>query len=181
MSRASSPGPTTWSGASSPGPGGAVLDVGCGPGRMVEEAVRAGRRALGVDVSPAAVASVTGRGLPAHEGSVYEWVPGEGTWDVVLLLDGNIGIGGDPQALVARCVELATRRGCLVVEVARDRSRFRRFSARVASPAVGLSQPFPWAEVGADAMADVARPAGWGPVREVVRRDRAFVVLAALS
>ena len=39
---------------------GPVLDLGCGPGRMVRAALLAGRPALGVDVSPAAVRRVGG-------------------------------------------------------------------------------------------------------------------------
>ncbi len=36
-----------------------------------------------------------------------------------------------------------------------------------------------WAEVGADALRPAASEAGWRPVREVHRRRRTFVVLAA--
>ena len=33
-------------------------------------------------------------------------MPGEGAWDTVLLADGNIGIGGDPAALLRRCAQM---------------------------------------------------------------------------
>ncbi|MGG5258151.1 methyltransferase domain-containing protein [Phycicoccus avicenniae] len=156
---------------------GSVLDVGCGPGRMVAEALARGRRALGVDVSPASVHLATSRGLPVHHGSVFAPVPGAGGWDVVLLLDGNVGIGGDPVALFGRCRELATGTGLLVVETAEDRWHDRRYTARVSAPCGRGSDAFPWAEVGADALAAPARAAGWRRVGEVHRAHRTFVVL----
>lgn len=156
---------------------GSVLDVGCGPGRMVAEAGRTRRVALGVDVSPESVRLATDRGLPVLLGSVFEDVPGAGSWEVVLLLDGNVGIGGDPVLLLRRCSELASATGSLVVETARERHRDRRFTARVSSPASGGSGRFPWAEVGADALVAAADRAGWRRAREVRRRHRTFVVL----
>lgn len=156
---------------------GSVLDVGCGPGRMVAEARRTRRVALGVDVSPEAVRLASDRGLPVHLGSVFEDVPGAGTWEVVLLLDGNVGIGGDPAGLLQRCAELASPTATLVVETARDRHRFRRFTATVTSPVSGGSGRFPWAEVGADALVAAAARSRWRPVREVRRRQRTVVVL----
>jgi SAM-dependent methyltransferase len=157
---------------------GSVLDVGCGPGRMVAEALRAGRRALGLDVSPGSVRLVAERGLPVHLGSVFDDVPGAGSWDVVLLLDGNVGIGGDPAALLRRCADIGSPGARLVVETAEERGRDRRFTARVSTPGAADSAGFPWAEVGADALLAPATHAGWRPVREVRRRGRSFVVLA---
>ena len=156
---------------------GSVLDVGCGPGRMVAEARRTRRVALGVDVSPESVRMAADRGLPVHAGSVFDDVPGAGTWQVVLLLDGNVGIGGDPAVLLRRCAQLASRAGCVVVETAHERHRDRRFTARVSSPGSGGSGHFPWAEVGADALVTAAGRSGWAPAREVRRRRRTFVVL----
>ncbi|SCE54965.1 Methyltransferase domain-containing protein [Streptomyces sp. DfronAA-171] len=73
---------------------GRVLDVGCGPGRLVAELAGRGRTALGVDVSEAAVAHTGRLGGRAVRRSVFEPLPGEGRWGTVLLMDGNIGIGG---------------------------------------------------------------------------------------
>jgi SAM-dependent methyltransferase len=157
---------------------GSVLDVGCGPGRMVAEALRVRRRVLGVDVSPGSVWLAAGRGLPVHLGSVFGEVPGAGSWDVVLLLDGNVGIGGDPAALLRRCADLGSPASRLVVESAGQRGLDRRFTARVSTPGAGDSDGFPWAEVGADAVVATAWVTGWRPVREVRRRGRSFVVLA---
>lgn len=156
---------------------GSVLDVGCGPGRMVAEAHRRGRAALGVDVSPASVRVAEARGLPVHLGSVFGPVPSAGTWDVVLLLDGNVGIGGEPTELLRRCRQIASATAALVVETSPERHRYHRFTARVTSSRGHGSDAFPWAEVGADALLGPARDAGWCRSREVRRRRRTFVVL----
>ena len=75
---------------------GPVLDVGCGPGRFVSALTDRGIAALGVDIAETAVALARGRGLAAMVRSVFSDLPGEGRWPTVLLMDGNIGIGGDP-------------------------------------------------------------------------------------
>lgn len=127
---------------------GPLLDVGCGPGRMVRAALRLGIVALGIDVSPAAVEVARRDGLPVLERSVFDALPREGAWQTVLLVDGNIGIGGDVDALLARCAELIGADGEIVVEVHADADRDRRFTARVVDADGLASAEFPWAEVG---------------------------------
>jgi hypothetical protein len=117
--------------------------------------------------------------LASTRGSVFDPVPGAGRWDVVLLLDGNIGIGGDPGVLLSRCREVASPTSVAVVGTSPDRHHHRRYTARVSSSGGRGSDAFPWAEVGADALRPAASEAGWRPVREVHRRRRTFVVLAA--
>ena len=73
-----------------------MLDLGCGPGRLVVELARQGRQAAGVDTSRVAVRLARKAGATALCRSIFDPVPGEGGWDSVLLADGNIGIGGDP-------------------------------------------------------------------------------------
>ena len=90
---------------------GSTLDVGCGPGRLCAALARRGRTVLGVDVSAEAVRQARRRGAPAMRGDVFAALPGEGRWNHVLLADGNIGIGGDPCALLARCVSLMAADG----------------------------------------------------------------------
>ncbi len=48
--------------------------------------------------------------------SVFDRVPGAGRWRTALLLDGNIGIGGDPAALLRRVAELLRRDGTVLCE-----------------------------------------------------------------
>ncbi len=94
-----------------------VLDVGCGPGRHVLALAERGVVALGIDITPAALDLARRRGAPVLARSVFERVPGAGRWATVLLLDGNLGIGGDPAALLARAVALLRPGGVLLVEL----------------------------------------------------------------
>ena len=80
---------------------GAVLDArAAGPGRLVGELTRQGREAAGIDTSRVAVRLARSGGATALCRSIFDPVPGEGGWDSILLADGNIGIGGDPAALL---------------------------------------------------------------------------------
>ncbi len=71
-----------------------------------------------MDVSPEAVDRTIRAGGAALCRSVFDPLPKEGEWGTVLLMDGNIGIGGDPAALLRRTAELAAPGGLLVVETA---------------------------------------------------------------
>jgi len=137
-----------------------VLDIGCGPARMVRAAVDRGLGALGVDVSVTAVAMAVDAGLPVVAGSVFDALPGEGTWDVALLLDGNIGIGGDPTALVARASSVVAPTGSVVVETAADPAADVAYDAQVVDEQGRASATFPWAEVGREALGRHAAAAG---------------------
>lgn len=157
---------------------GSVLDVGCGPGRMVRAALDAGHVALGVDVSPTAVRIAQRRGIPVWQGSVFDAVPREGRWDAVLLFDGNIGIGGDPPALLNRCRELLRPGGLLLVETHPDSLRDRRFRGVLADATGATGAPFPWAEVGRHPLRRYARDERLLPVRERRAGDRWFAEYA---
>ena len=82
--------------------GSATLDVGCGPGRLARALLAAGIACTGVDVAPAAVALARARGAEVLHASVHDPVLDGTRWSTVLLADGNIGIGGDPVALLRR-------------------------------------------------------------------------------
>ena len=56
-----------------------VLDLGCGPGRHLAALRAAGKRGLGVDLSPVAVRLARGRGADAINGSLWSQVPRAGT------------------------------------------------------------------------------------------------------
>jgi len=127
---------------------GPVLDIGCGPGRMVRAALGLGMQALGLDVSPAAIAMAGKLGGVYHEGSVFEPVPGEGTWQTALLVDGNVGIGGNVPALLARCRHLLAASGEIVVELHNDPRREEHYLGEVVDSHGGTSAVFPWAEMG---------------------------------
>lgn len=136
-----------------------VLDVGCGPGRHAAALARSGVRALGIDTSAAAVHAARRRGATAIQVSVFGPVPDPGRWATLLLLDGNIGIGGDPVRLLRRMGELAAPGGRVLVEVGRPGSGSRRFRARVHHNG-GVGPGFPWASVGATEIPTIAHVAG---------------------
>jgi SAM-dependent methyltransferase len=149
-----------------------ILDVGCGPGRMLEAARSARREALGVDVSPASVAIAASRGLQAIRRSVFDPIPDEGSWGAVLLLDGNIGIGGDPGELLERCAALVRPAGRVVIETHARRRRDRRFEGIIVGVDGATSLPFRWAEVGASPLRTYAGVAGFRLLREWRARGR---------
>lgn len=139
---------------------GPVLDIGCGPARMVRAAVDRGLTVLGLDVSPTAVAMAREAGLPVAGGSVFDPLPREGQWNLALLLDGNVGIGGDPTALLTRCAEILTTTGSIVVETAPEASLDDSYEAHVVDDQGHASATFPWAEVGREALHRHARLSG---------------------
>ncbi|WP_327418492.1 hypothetical protein [Streptomyces sp. NBC_01233] len=88
---------------------GRVLDIGCGAGRLVEALTGRGREVLGIDVCPCAVITTVCRGGSAVSRSVFDPLPDEGRWGTALLIDGNIGIGGDPRRLLRHVRALVHR------------------------------------------------------------------------
>jgi hypothetical protein len=83
------------------------------------------------------------------ERSVFDRVPGAGRWATALLLDGNAGIGGDPEALLRRVASLLRPAGTILVEVEEPGVAGGQLQARIETPA-RFSSWFPWARVGVD-------------------------------
>ncbi len=81
---------------------GPTPDVSCGPGRLAAAVAWRGMPVLGVDISRAAVGMARARGVSALRRSVFDGLPGEERWQTALLVDGNVGIGGDPVWLLSR-------------------------------------------------------------------------------
>jgi SAM-dependent methyltransferase len=151
---------------------GPVIELGCGPGRLVVSLAEAGVDALGVDSSPAALALARQWGAAVVDADVFGPLPGEGRWATCLLFDGTIGIGGDPARLLARCRQLLGPRGRVVAEVGAPGTGWRRLTAWFERDDVdgpgdrpgdgrGVGPTFDWAVVGADAIADLAGRAGF--------------------
>jgi SAM-dependent methyltransferase len=173
---------------------GAVLDVGCGPGRLVAELAARGRPALGIDVSEAAVAHTLRLGGQALRRSVFEPLPGEGRWNTALLVDGNVGIGGDPAALLRRMSQLLDPGGLLIAETVPDVDVDERVSVHIVrSPHTrvtdshgdnhradshGAAGPaFPWARLSTPALLRHATRAGWRPDGQWATGGRSFAAL----
>ncbi|MEU8850220.1 methyltransferase domain-containing protein [Streptomyces sp. NPDC048564] len=156
---------------------GAVLDVGCGPGRLVAALGRQGRRVLGIDVSEVAVACTLRLGGPALRRSVFDSLPGEGRWGTALLIDGNIGIGGDPAALLDRMAQLLAPGGLLIAETVPDLDLDERVHVHVTDAGGATGTPFPWARLGTPALLRHAERADWSAVGQWMTGGRSFVAL----
>ncbi|GHG89657.1 class I SAM-dependent methyltransferase [Streptomyces lanatus] len=160
---------------------GAVLDVGCGPGRLVAALGRQGRRVLGVDVSAVAVDRTRRLGGPALRRSVFERLPGEGRWGTVLLIDGNVGIGGDVAALLDRMAQLLAPGGLLVVETVPELDLDERVRVHVTDARGATGVTFPWARLGTPALLRYAERAGWCAVEQWTAGGRSFTALRLQS
>lgn len=137
---------------------GPVLDIGCGPGRHLLALARRGVACLGIDVTPSAVRLARSRGATVVEGSVFGHVPGGRVWATALLLDGNIGIGGDPVALLARVTSVIRPCGRILVELGPPGTSGAAELARVEHDAC-MGPWFAWAAVGASCIGAIAAEA----------------------
>ncbi|MFE2430491.1 methyltransferase domain-containing protein [Streptomyces sp. NPDC059373] len=155
---------------------GPVLDIGCGPGRLVAALAAYRLPALGVDVSPAAVARTRGAGGAVLRRSVFDRLPAEGRWATALLVDGNIGIGGDPRALLTRVRELVSAGGSLLAEAA-PYDVDERLTVRVQDARGHHGRDFPWARLGPAALRTAAATTGWAVAGEWAVEGRRFAEL----
>ena len=156
---------------------GPVLDLGCGPGRFVEALASRGVPVLGVDLSRAAVDQTRLRGASALVRDVHERLPAEGRWGTVLLADGNIGIGGDPLALLQRCRDLLRPGAVALGAKSADPHEDRRTTVTLHGPSGRRSHAVPWAVVGTQALVELAARAGFVAVEDWRVSGRSFVML----
>ncbi|WSA90085.1 methyltransferase domain-containing protein [Micromonospora sp. NBC_01796] len=160
---------------------GPTIDLGCGPGRLTLALAQRGLVALGVDISAEAVRLTRNRGVAALRRDVFDPLPGEGRWAHALLVDGNIGIGGDPARLLRRCAALIAADGTLVVEVEPPGAGLSRGQAYVLSGSLREGQQagpaFRWARVGVEALDATANAAGFRSVHSFRSGPRWFAEL----
>jgi SAM-dependent methyltransferase len=153
-----------------------VLDLGCGPGRMVRALIRSGRAALGVDISAVAVDVCCAGGGPALRRRITDRLPAEGRWGTALLLDGSLGIGGDVRGLLSRCRELLGPGGVVLCEVdpIGERHQVRQIVLRSGAES---SPPLPWARVGTVELVRLASLVGLEVDEQWTSHGRVFVAL----
>ena len=162
--------------ASATGP---VLDIGCGPGRIVEALADHRLMCLGIDISATAVAMTCERGHNALQRDIFVRVPAEGRWATAVLLDGNIGIGGDPCALLARVHDVLAPGGRVLVEADVDIWADDALIVRFLHGGAPVGPRFPWARVGVDALRRHAASTGFTITRIDHNRGRTFAELTA--
>lgn len=159
---------------------GPTLDIGCGPGRLTAALGSRGVPALGVDSSVTAIRLTRSRGAAAVRRDVFDRLPGEGRWAHVLLADGNIGIGGDPITLLRRTATLVRPGGSALVELDPPGTGLATGRVRVRDGATPGAW-FPWAWLGADAVAGAAAEAGMAMRWSASSGARWFAELVATS
>ncbi len=155
---------------------GPALDVGCGPGRHLVALAERQVFALGLDISGAFLDVARGRGVNVLQRSVFERVPGVRRWRSALLFDGNIGIGGDPVALLLRIAALLRDDGRIVVETELHDGADDVVVVR-AETADAVGPWFHWTTVGPQRLHAIATTIGLRVVDRWEDDDRCFARL----
>ena len=160
---------------------GPVLDLGCGPGRMVQALNEAGVAALGVDMSAIAVTVTRSRGALAMQARLTERLPAEGRWGTVLLMDGNVGIDGDVAAVLQRCRTLLMPGGWIIVEVDTRPTWHQTRRIRLTADRAQYSAELAWTRTGIAAVRWLAAPLDLLVVEEWTAGGRAFLSLQSAT
>ncbi|OBG53004.1 MULTISPECIES: SAM-dependent methyltransferase [unclassified Mycobacterium] len=158
---------------------GPTIELGCGPGRLVARLIQRGIPALGIDRSVAAIRLAGRGGAPALLGDVFDPLPGMGLWQTVLLVDGNVGLGGDPCRILGRAAELLARGGRCVAEFDAENIGIRARWVRLES-AGEVGPWFRWASVGVDSAAALAAQVGLTLTGLRLIGDRVIACLASM-
>lgn len=156
---------------------GPTLDVGSGPGRLTVALTRMGVPALGIDITPLAVELTCRAGGLALRRCVFEPLPGTGQWAEALLVDGNIGIGGDPTALLRRLRELVMPGGTVIAELSPPGAQSGIHTVRLRQ-AGRTGDWFTWATVSIDDIAPLAGRSGFPTVERWNAAGRWFASLS---
>ena len=157
---------------------GAVLDVGCGPGRLTAELHSRGMDVLGLELVPELPVLARAAGAPLVVGDVFGEVPRTGAWDSVLLADGNVGIGGNVTALLSRAAELISPTGYVLVELTPGAEQP---PGPVRLEGLGSNSTwFRWALLGRAALPSVSAAAGLTVLETWTAHGRLFAALTPM-
>ncbi|MBE1592142.1 hypothetical protein ACFPOI_16030 [Nonomuraea angiospora] len=108
---------------------------------------------------------------------VFDPLPGTGRWAEALLADGNIGIGGDPAALLRRLRELVRPGGTMIAKLSPPGSQSGIHTVRPRQ--AGLTGDwFTWATVSIDDIAPLAGRSGFPIVERWNAAGRWFTSLS---
>ena len=138
---------------------GPTVDLGCGPGRLMEALTYRGVSVLGVDQSGVAAVHCHRRRVLMLRQDLFAPLPTEGGWSHVLLADGNIGIGGEPVRLLERATRLLAPGGTLLVEADPRPGAMWQGTVQVCT-GTEVGQPLPWAVIGIDVLEGAAMALG---------------------
>jgi hypothetical protein len=116
------------------------------------------------------------RGGPALHRRINDALPGEGRWGTALLIDSNVGMGGDLEALLRRCGDLVGQGGLIICEVDPSQDRDEVHSL-IMSGGGWRSTPLPWGRIGARTLARVASALDLLVAEEWSAGGRVFVSL----
>jgi SAM-dependent methyltransferase len=157
-----------------------TLDLGCGPGRFTASLQQRGSPALGVDSSAAAIEMTRRRGGTAIRRDLFAPLPAEGSWERILLIDGNIGIGGNPVRTLRRTADLLARGGIVILEIDSPATLFCYEMLRWETEQ-HLGHWFPWSRVGSAALGDIASAAGFLVTQVIEIHNRVIAVLTVAA
>jgi hypothetical protein len=129
-----------------------------------------------MDLTPDFVALAQRRQRPVVLHSVFDHVPGDAQWNWALILDGSIGIGGDPVALLRRVGCLLAPGGQVLVET-EPPDRRSECLAMVIQSESGRDSWFDWATLSVSDAARVAEAAQFGLVDRWEDSGRWFLQL----
>lgn len=112
-------------------------------------------------------------------GSIFDPLPRAGHWSTALLADGNLGIGGEPVALLARLRTVLSAGGRVLVELDPPGVGADQLTVRLEDADGAASVWFPWARVGAEAIDSIAAATGLSVLDRWSDAGRWFAALGA--
>lgn len=150
---------------------GRVLDVGSGPGRMLKAGSKMGIDIEGVDTDLSTALSLQKLGYTVHTGDIMDVdLP---SYESFLLMDGNLGMTGDPIGLLRRLCTLRTKNAVLIVEVESPLEKTRTELVRLKTNST-LSGSFYWSWVTVQDLGLIAETGGWQLQQIWEENDRYF-------